>query len=1016
MQAEIISVGTELLLGDIVNTNAQFLARQLALLGFSVYHQTTVGDNAARLRQLVLEAKQRSDLLVFTGGLGPTDDDLTRETVTEAFGDTLVLDREELARIEEFFISRGRTMALGNRKQAMVPRAGHKLPNPNGTAPGAWLRQGGKYAVLLPGPPGEMRPMFENHVLPLLQTLQQSTIRSVVLRVFGVGESELEDQVRPLLEGANPTAALYAKTGEVHIRITAKAPTAEQAEVMCDEYAALFHKQLREKIYSDNGDDMETVLVKQLLAENATLATAESCTGGLLAQRITAVPGASGVFGYGAVTYANRAKRHMLHVRGATLRRYGAVSSQAAAEMAFGAADLGGADYGIGITGIAGPGGGTPQKPVGLVYVALAKGHSVQVKKLNIGARARETVREVACLNALDMVRRAALGLEIPGTKTFARSQQADMDRVGRPRRRFGGALRAVVALLLVAVLLALLVLGTYYLRPPEANAPPQPAQSTPAAQGLRYGTPEYTAEACRMVADAMQTDGAVAGLVALPDGAVESLVRYAPGDGQETLFADENTPAQNGGVLSHSAVPATPAAQVVLRGGEGFAPLRGLLESPDAGALSTFTYYTQRDARVYRVFAVYTLDTGDAGEDGFDPMAYRLSGYGQYLSFVLGVKARSVVDMDVPLSEHDSFMTLAVPSADAEGRMVYLAGRLLRGGESPEATVRAAEAGSPLMPAAWYAEQGQTVPNAQALYDTWMHWLTAGGQNCGALQLQAGISPRDAVPLTPLGQRPSPETLTVTMNGKVVVGFTLDILAQICQSEGAGMGREAIKALAVAAHSWIRNRQGAGDAAPRVAGRPASPEVADAVRAVQYEVLSADGESPAFTPWFELAAEGTADAETVFGVPRAYLTGALSPLDAELDGWRTILTLSAEELAAIAAPRLGVPLGEDAGTWLGEVLRGEGGTVQTITLGGVTLTGMDFWQRVLVDADGRPLLASPAFEVSYSGASFTFICCGKGHGCGLSLAGADAYARQGWSYDRILEHYYAGAQLMVWE
>ena len=255
MRAEIISVGTELLLGDIVNTNAQFLAQELAALGFTVHYQSVVGDNPIRLRMLIQDAKDRSDVLIFSGGLGPTEDDLTKETVAEAFGDTLILDPEELHRIEDYFKKRGRPMSDNNRKQAMVPRSGHKLANPNGTAPGAFFRQGNRYAFLLPGPPREMKPMFENEVRPMLEAMGEGSIRSITLRVFGIGESDLETKVATLLEGANPTAALYAKTGEVHIRVTAKAGTAEHAEFMCAEYADLFRKTLGDLIYSDNGED-----------------------------------------------------------------------------------------------------------------------------------------------------------------------------------------------------------------------------------------------------------------------------------------------------------------------------------------------------------------------------------------------------------------------------------------------------------------------------------------------------------------------------------------------------------------------------------------------------------------------------------------------------------------------------------------------------------------------------------------------------------------------------------------
>lgn len=413
MRAEIISVGTELLLGDILNTNAQYLSQEMAALGFSVFYQTVVGDNPARLEETVKTALARSDVLLFTGGLGPTDDDLTKQTVAGAFGDELVLDEEELARIQSFFKSRGMPMTPNNAKQAMVPGRGRKLQNPNGTAPGAMFKKEDKLAFLMPGPPGEMRPMFDKQVRPALLALQDAALHSLVLRVFGMGESVLEDHVHPLLEGSNPTAALYAKTGEVHVRITARAKTDEEAAAMCEEHAREFRAVLGPLIYSETNENLETTVVQLLAKEGAQVATAESCTGGLLSQRITSVEGASKVFGFGLCSYSNNIKERVLGVPAQTLQQFGAVSPQVAIAMAKGAAACGSATYGVGITGVAGPGGGTPQKPVGLVYVAALRGTRLAVKELHFGGRGRKTVRWMAAQTALDMLRRLALGVEI---------------------------------------------------------------------------------------------------------------------------------------------------------------------------------------------------------------------------------------------------------------------------------------------------------------------------------------------------------------------------------------------------------------------------------------------------------------------------------------------------------------------------------------------------------------------------------------------------------------------------
>ena len=418
MEAEIIAVGTELLLGDILNTNAQFLSRELAQLGINVHFQSVVGDNPERLESVVNLARSRSDLLIFSGGLGPTQDDLTKQTVAHAFGDELRFDEEELDKIRAFFTAWGRTMPENNRRQAYVPVHGRKIENHNGTAPGMIFedtRAPGKYAVLLPGPPYELKPMFLDTVRPWLAAMTRSALHSETLRVMGVGESHLEEKIGHLLENENPTAAVYAKTSELLIRITAAAPDEETARAICRDYARNFYRLAGEYIYAEGEAGLEYALVSALREKGLTLATAESCTGGLVSQLVTNVPGASEVFGFGFVTYANEAKQKLLGVSGQALAKHGAVSPQVAAAMAAGAARAAGADVAVSLTGIAGPGGGTPEKPVGLVYMGAARGADVFVKRLDLGSRDRATIRLAAAKNALDAARRLALGLPIPG-------------------------------------------------------------------------------------------------------------------------------------------------------------------------------------------------------------------------------------------------------------------------------------------------------------------------------------------------------------------------------------------------------------------------------------------------------------------------------------------------------------------------------------------------------------------------------------------------------------------------
>ena len=413
MTAEIISVGTELLLGNILNTNAQYLSRELAALGITVQRECTIGDNHGRLADFVNEAKQRCDLLVFTGGLGPTADDLTKETVAACFGDTLAFDEEEWDKIVSFFTRTKREVTPNNRKQAMVPVHGHKVINNHGTAPGAWFEQDGHCAVLMPGVPHEMKAMWEESVRPLLLARQNCTLHSVTLRALG-GESDIEYRVRHLLENANPTAAIYCKTGECEIRITARAENDTEAEKMCRAYATKFYDLLGDAVYDEDVAGLEETVVHTLQKKGLTLATAESCTGGMIAQRITSVSGASEVFGYGFVTYAEAAKAKLLGVDPALIEQYNVVSGPVAVAMAYGALQASGADLAVGITGIAGPGGALPGKPVGTVYLAGADARSGKawLMRLELGGYAeRSIIRTRAALYALDLLRRMALDI-----------------------------------------------------------------------------------------------------------------------------------------------------------------------------------------------------------------------------------------------------------------------------------------------------------------------------------------------------------------------------------------------------------------------------------------------------------------------------------------------------------------------------------------------------------------------------------------------------------------------------
>ncbi len=406
MNCEIIGVGTELLLGDIVNTDAQYLARELAAMGIVIHYQEVVGDNPERMRACIGTAVSRSDLVILTGGLGPTADDLTKEISCEVMGAELVLDENILEGIRSYFASKGITMPENNTKQALVPKDGVVFKNRNGTAPGCAVEKNGKIVIMLPGPPRELKPMFENEVKPFLMKKTGGVILSKQVRTFGIGESDMAQRVADLLEGSNPTVAPYAKDGEALLRVTAKAQTDEEALAMCNETIEEIKKRIGENIYSTDSMNLEQTVVSLLKAQNKKIALAESCTGGYIAKRITDVSGSSEVFEYGVVSYSNRVKQHLLGVKTETLEKYTEVSSQTAAEMAQGVRALSGADIGISVTGIAGPGGGSEDKPVGLAYIGISHKDGTFVREIRTGKKedSREYNRYVTASNALHMV------------------------------------------------------------------------------------------------------------------------------------------------------------------------------------------------------------------------------------------------------------------------------------------------------------------------------------------------------------------------------------------------------------------------------------------------------------------------------------------------------------------------------------------------------------------------------------------------------------------------------------
>lgn len=405
MNAEILAVGTEILLGDIVNTNAQYIAQGLAELGIDVFYQTVVGDNPDRMKTAMNIAFERADIIITTGGLGPTGDDLTKEIGAEYFGRKLILDEKALDRIKKFFDKMKRPMTDNNVKQAMVPVNSTVMYNENGTAPGIIIEDNNKILIMMPGPPKEMKPMFSKQVKPYLASKQNHTLVSRTLRIAGVGESAMESMVRDMIDRqSNPTIAPYAKDTESILRITASAKTTEEAEKIIEPIAEEIYRRFGDSVYAEGESSIQETVAKILIDKKVTIAVAESCTGGLVAAKLIEYPGISEVLLEGAVTYSNEAKKRRLGVKDETLSAYGAVSAETAAEMAKGIAMTSGADIGVSTTGVAGP-GPSEGKPEGLVYVGVYIGGKSYVKELHLAGK-RNVIRERAAYSALDFLRR----------------------------------------------------------------------------------------------------------------------------------------------------------------------------------------------------------------------------------------------------------------------------------------------------------------------------------------------------------------------------------------------------------------------------------------------------------------------------------------------------------------------------------------------------------------------------------------------------------------------------------
>ena len=409
MKATILTVGTEILFGSIVNTNSVFLSQQLNYLGVDVLRHITVGDNRNRLTAALEEGFRDCDIILTTGGLGPTEDDLTKETIAEFFGKKLVENKKETQILEEWFSSQHRIMAENNRKQSWFPEGAEVLPNPHGTAPGFYLTDGRRQIFVMPGPPRENIPMFNEYIAPRLGKHEDGYLYYKIIRTIGIGESDLETKLIDLIDAqTDPTIATYAKTFECTLRVASKRPTLKEAENAVEEMMVKIRERIGQYIYSEENEELLAVVLKKIKEKGCMLASAESMTGGMFAKLVTDIPGASEVFERGIVTYRNSAKTSELDVSPETLDKYSAVSAQTAEEMVRGLSLYSGCRYCIAVTGYAGP-ASDDGRPVGLFYIAMMDGEKLTVKEYQSRRRTREDIRANACMEMTKLLYNALI-------------------------------------------------------------------------------------------------------------------------------------------------------------------------------------------------------------------------------------------------------------------------------------------------------------------------------------------------------------------------------------------------------------------------------------------------------------------------------------------------------------------------------------------------------------------------------------------------------------------------------
>ncbi len=1080
MTAEIICVGTELLLGDIVNTNAQFISRKLSELGISVYNQQVVGDNPERLRQAATIAKQRSDIVIYSGGLGPTDDDITKQTVASVYNDKLVFNQRICDNIQDYFKHTGRVMTENNKRQAYVPERGRFLENNYGTAPGIVFIDGEKLAILMPGVPKEMRNMMEHQVMPMLSKLVQGAIVSRYIKVVGIGESALEEKIHLLLEGENPTAALYANEGEVTIRITALAQEKSIANDMLDKLYEKIDSVIHKYIYGVDVDNIESVIVNKLKFLNKSVATAESCTGGLLSSRITSVSGASEVFSIGACTYSNEQKHNVLGVSEKDLEIYTAVSSPVVCQMAQGIRKKSGADYAVATTGYAGPSGGTPQEPVGTVYVAVATRDKTFVKKCSFSGT-RQRITYLATQNALDLLRCVIDNLHCDSSRIiddYTDDFKEELEEKPKKKRGFFKAVLAFISLIALSLVIAFGYLWLKHdgnLKLNKVDYPSIVHTITSKVNSVIHKAPKsldtiltnrqsndffssgFEKSTVKMIANLGSQNPNIHGWMTFKNSKKEF-----------PIFKNYET-VEDGGVflLSDSYINDYKyVSGFTVENIFDFTNLNSIREN------SSFVLFDDNGWKDFQIFAVGTFSSNELD---------KLYMTKDKQEFIVEVRARSIFDVDIIVNDSNKIISLV---QDA-GKNKYAVAFAIEGNRNVFPSV---DTKSVAIYSDWYMKKtGLTNENAadailyaQEVYDrdNWHSWPVEElldspsypttsipsennsvhiGSSSNVIEKPAvsqsskpnsdsvnpnnpaeipkPIAPKPTNTPTPpaetkptekpdLTPTPGEEILTVTMNGQVVSGPATQILSQIVAIEmSSSWNPEALKAQAVATHTFIEYEYNRGVKAPSVSGRTSpSQRIVNAVSQVSNQIITIGGR-PAYAPYCASVSGRTNPPSQVWGTNHSHLQSVESKYDYQSPGFEKVYTISLEQMKGILEERLNITLDEEqAENWFSVVDYTDGGYVRRMKVGDATtyiaengntrnITGYYFATDIMADA-GIPL-RSAAFTINYADGNFTIVTQGYGHGVGMSQWGAQLYAQnEGWSYSQILNHYYTGVTI----